>query len=183
MSVMDLLGGPRYGFITVPRLQGRISHLLLFSTEQQTPMNNVWELIQGGRALTNNTEGEAGDQHHKAALTKCRVGGEDGGRGTWSPDTWGNWQLLLHLPFPNICCTLPNTLFTAWCDRVTRKCVCVCGGGTSPKVSSIYSAVRLAGTVRIRFPPLIIDPSGIVFSIVSIMMALVLLSTLASMHA
>lgn len=30
---------------------------------------------------------------------------------------------------------------------------------------------------------LIIDPSGIVFSIVSIMMALVLLSTLASRHA
>lgn len=54
------------------------------------------------------------------------------------------------------------------------------GGGHVLKVSSMCLVVRLAGAVRIRFPPLIIDPSGIVVSIVSIMMALVSLSTLAA---
>lgn len=59
----------------------------------------------------------------------------------------------------------------------------------SVKVPSMCLAVRLAGQAGERpdqVSPsrcLIIDPSGIVFSIVSIMMALVLLSTLASRHA
>lgn len=59
----------------------------------------------------------------------------------------------------------------------------------SVKVPSMCVVVRLAGQAGERpdqVSPsccLIIDPSGIVFSIVSIMMALVLLSTLASRHA
>lgn len=51
-------GSPQYGFITMQGLEGRICHLLLFSTDRQTPMNNVRELIQGDRLLTNNTEGQ-----------------------------------------------------------------------------------------------------------------------------
>lgn len=65
----------------------------------------------------------------------------------------------------------------------------LCTGGDqdmSVKVPSMCVVFRLAGERPDQVSPsrcLIIDPSGIVFSIVSIMMALVLLSTLASRHA
>lgn len=56
----------------------------------------------------------------------------------------------------------------------------------SPSVCAAVGSAGQAGERPDQVSPsrcLIIDPSGIVFSIVSIMMALVLLSTLASRHA
>lgn len=58
--------------------------------------------------------------------------------------------------------------------------------GRSPSMCTVVGSAGQAGERPDRVSPsrcLIIDPSGIVFSIVSIMMALVLLSTLASRHA
>lgn len=55
-----------------------------------------------------------------------------------------------------------------------------------PSMCMVFSLAGQAGERPDQVSPsccLIIDPSGIVFSIASIMMALVLLSTLASRHA
>ena len=49
-------GSPQYGFMKVQGSEGKIGHLPLFSADQETPMNNVRELIQGDRVLTNNTQ-------------------------------------------------------------------------------------------------------------------------------
>lgn len=85
------------------------------------------------------------------------------------------------LPLP-----VSNSVFTnkhSACDSVEHW------RGTGKGPLSTCAVVRSAGRAGERpdqVPPpsrcLVIDPSGIVFSIVSIMMALVLLSTLASRH-
>lgn len=86
------------------------------------------------------------DLLHKAPLNPVPGGG------TWSPDTWGNWQLPSNLPT-----RLPKHLL------LTSKHIIYCAvrqgeqegglGATSPKVSSMCPAVRMAGAVRIRLPP------------------------------
>lgn len=174
-------------------------YLPLFSTDQETAMNNIRELIQDDMALINNTHGlfVAVIADLRCLCTKhffrlynsigCCIF-------NWEPNTarcstvWdviSLWKFAIFIPnngahgfahrrFIMLCST--------WLCTAGRQDVLL-------KVPSMCVVVRLAGQAGERpdqVSPsccLIIDPSGIVFSIVSIMMALVLLSTLASRHA
>lgn len=86
---------------------------------------------------------------------------------------------------------LPVTCTHSYTQAILHvtKCALKGSGGMLVKVPSVRLAFSLAGRAGERpdqVSPsccLIIDPSGIVVSIVSIMMALVLLSTLASRHS
>lgn len=50
-------GSPQYGFMKVQGWREGSVTCLCFSTGRETPMNNVRELIQGDKVLTNNTQG------------------------------------------------------------------------------------------------------------------------------